>query len=112
MRRQGFEIVDRNIARKTGEIDIIGLKAETLHFVEVKSLVCIDFPAKDSQSACLDSYDPADNLHPLKIRKVARTSEWYVANNNWEGEWQVDGALVWLRKRDGMARVQYIPQIL
>ena len=28
------------------------------------------------------------------------------------GEWQVDGTLVWLRRRDGMARVSYLPQIV
>ena len=108
LRRHGFELVDRNVARKTGEIDVIMRKDDTLHFVEVKTVMCLEFPDQKA----LDSYDPADNLHVYKIRKVARTAEWYVMQYGWEGEWQVDGALVWLRERDGMARVRYLPQIV
>ncbi len=108
LRRKGFLVVDRNVVRKTGEIDLIARKGECLYFVEVKTIVCDEFEhAKGSGN----SYDPAFNLHAGKIRKVLRTSEWYVANNDWEGEWQVDGILVWLRRHDGMAYVRYVPQI-
>jgi putative endonuclease len=109
LRRQGFELIDRNVARKTGEIDIIVRKEDTLHFVEVKTIVCMEFPHEKETK---DTYDPSVNLHPLKIRKVARTAEWYVVNADWEGEWQIDGVLIWLRKRDGMARASYFPQLL
>jgi putative endonuclease len=109
LRRHGFAIRDRNVAKKTGEIDIIAQKANTLHFVEVKALVCNEFPQRDSLET---SYNPSENLHLYKIKKVARTSEWYMADINWEGDSQIDGVLVWLRERDGMAYVQYLPQIL
>jgi hypothetical protein len=52
------------------------------------------------------------NLHGGKIRKVARTAEWYLADIGWEGEWQLDAALVWRRERDGRCLVRYLPQIL
>lgn len=109
LRRSGFSLVDRNVARKTGEIDVIVQKDDTLHFVEVKTLVCNEFPGANLSK---DDYDPSANLHPLKIRKVARTSEWYLANNDWRGDFQVDGILVWIRRKDGMAYVRYLPQIL
>lgn len=112
LKRRGFRIVDRNVARKTGELDVIAQKGDTLHFVEVKTLTCVQFPENLPAVEDADEYDPSLNLHEYKIRKVARTAEWYVANVDWEGEWQVDGALVWLRGRDGMARVRYLPQIL
>jgi putative endonuclease len=105
----GFEIIDRNVMRKTGEIDVIARKDDTLHFVEVKSILCMEFP---NANALRDEYDPSANLHEAKIRRVARTSEWYVAEHEWEGDWQVDGCLVWLRIRDGMAHVAYLPQIV
>lgn len=107
LRRQGMKIVDKNVARKTGEIDVIARKKDVLHFVEVKSILCDAFPADSA-----DRYDPANNLHEAKIRRVARTSEWYVANADWEGDWQVDAVLVWLRRGDGRARVRYLPQIV
>ena len=107
--RHGFSIRDRNIARKTGELDLIAQSADALHFVEVKTNVVDEFP--DEKDAG-DEYDPSLNLHEAKIRKVARTGEWYVLESGWDGEWQVDGCLVWLRRRDGMSKVRYLPQIV
>lgn len=109
VKRRGMKIVERNVTRKTGEIDIVAKEGHTLHFIEVKTILCINLPhIKDTD----DEYDPAVNLHQAKINRVARTSEWYVANKDWEGEWQVDAALVWVRKGDGLSKVVYIPQIL
>ena len=109
LKRHGFSIRDRNYVKKTGELDIIAEKEDTLHFVEVKTILTDRFPDENNPD---DEYDPSLNLHETKIRKVARTGEWYVLEKNWEGEWQVDGCLVWLRRRDGMARVSYLPQIV
>ncbi|MDO8408204.1 MAG: YraN family protein [bacterium] len=113
LRRRGMTIRDRNISKKTGELDIIaqsdGPEEGTLHFVEVKTVLVDDFPKDEGGQ---DDYDPSVNLHGAKVRKVARTAEWYIAEKGWEGEWQVDGCLVWLRRRDGLARVQYLPQIV
>ena len=107
--RHGFTLVDKNVVRKTGEIDLIMRAGDTLSFVEVKTILCREFPDPHDPQ---DAYDPSVNLHELKIRKVARTAEWYAMNKGWEGEWQVDGCLVWLRARDGVAKVVYLPQIL
>ena len=108
LRRHGFTIRDRNYVKKTGELDIVAEKENTLHFVEVKTVLAYNFVSEKSSS---DDYDPSLNLHEAKIRKVARTGEWYVLEKKWEGEWQVDGVLVWLRRRDGIARVSYLQQI-
>jgi Holliday junction resolvase-like predicted endonuclease len=91
-------------------LDIIAEKEENiLHFVEVKTVLADEFP---EEKYARDNYDPSLNLHEAKVRKVARTGEWYVLERKWEGEWQVDGCLVWLRRRDGMAHVSYLPQIV
>ena len=37
LENKGFKIINRNFYFKGGEIDIIALKANTLHFIEVKS---------------------------------------------------------------------------
>ncbi len=108
LKRHNFCLIDRNVSRKTGEIDIIAQKGEVLHFVEVKTLTCDEFPSKKAAF----SYDPSDNLHGLKIAKVARTAAWYSVEQLWDGEWQIDAILVWLRRRDGMALVRYLEQIL
>ncbi len=110
LKRHGFKICDRNYVKKTGELDIIAEREDTLHFVEVKTVLAEEFPLAENKGE--DVYDPSLNLHQAKVRKVARTGEWYVLEKKWGGEWQVDGCLVWLRRRDGIARVSYLPQIV
>ncbi len=107
--RHGMRVVDKNVSRKTGELDLIASEGDTLHFIEVKTILVEHFFDPDATG---DEYDPSVNLHGAKIRKVARTGEWYVMEKHWDGEWQVDGCLVWLRRSDGAARVQYLPQIV
>ncbi len=108
LRRRGMQIIARNVTRKTGELDVIACEEDILHIVEVKTLVINEFPRMENGE---DVYDPSVNLHAYKIRKVARTAEWYVLDSGWEGDWQVDGCLVWLRRRDGKAFVRFFPQI-
>ena len=107
--RHGMRVVDKNYTKKTGEIDLIAREGNILHFIEVKTVLTNEF---FDQYAVRDEYDPSVNLHEAKVRKIARTGEWYVMEKKWDGEWQVDGCLVWLRRRDGAARVQYLPQIV
>jgi len=109
LKRHGFSIVARNVMRKTGEIDVIARKESTLHFIEVKTILTDAFP---DENGVRDEYDPSLNLHEAKVRKVARTGEWYVLENGWEEDWQVDGILVWLRRRDGKCLVRYLEQIV
>lgn len=105
--RKGFSVIDRNVLRKTGELDVVAVKDGTLHAIEVKTLLCSEFPQEGHTG-----FDPSFNLHAGKIQKVARTLEWYAAEKHWEGGQQVDGAIVWLRARDKVLRVLYLPQIL
>ena len=109
--RHGFRVTARNVSRKTGELDIIAVKGKTLHVIEIKTSLCEEFPNHEQRNGDV-LYSPANNLHANKIRKVARTAEWCVSNIDWEGDLQIDGALVWIRREDGRALVRYIPQIL
>lgn len=108
LRRHGFTLVARNYAQKTGEIDLIVQKDDTLHFVEVKTVRRARYAAQQSKG---DSYDPGDNIHPQKIRRISRTAQWYVLENNWEGDVQIDACLVWVTSDMETARVRYLPQI-
>lgn len=103
-----MKFVARNVARKTGELDVVMQEGALLHIVEVKTLIVDAFPRAES---ALDIYDPSANLHAYKIHKVSRTAEWYVLDSSWEGDWQIDGCLVYLRRADGRALVRFYPQI-
>jgi len=64
----GFGIVDRNFYSRFGEIDIIALKDDILHFIEVKS-------ALDYESAI-------QNITPQKIKKLLKTGDVYLKKNS------------------------------
>lgn len=65
----GYSILERNWRTKSGEIDIIALKAEVLVFVEVKTL----------PNATLDMLQKV--LNAQKKQKILKTSKRYLLNH-------------------------------
>ncbi len=60
----GYSIIQRNFyAKKLGEIDIVALKDDVYHFVEVKSG---------------DSFEAVYNITPSKLHKLLRSIEYYL----------------------------------
>ncbi len=57
LRECGFEILERNFFARYGEIDIIALKDNVVHFIEVKSG---------------ESFEPIYNITPSKIKKLTK----------------------------------------
>ena len=75
----GFEIVQRNYyAKKLGEIDIIALKNDTYHFVEVKSG---------------DSFEAVYNITPQKLYKLYRSIDFYLKQKNLDVAYCVDAII-------------------
>ena len=107
LKKQGFSILERNLVRKIGEIDIVAKRHSTIHIIEVKTRLCREFPTEVTGLL----YSPTDNLDARKLHQVTRVGQWYVAEKKWEGEWQIDAVVVWLRERDSAAQVEYLPQI-
>ena len=65
LRAEGFHIVETNYyARKLGEIDIIALRDDVLHFIEVKSAHA--------------DFDPIYNFTASKQRKVINSAYYYM----------------------------------
>lgn len=86
--KQKFKILSQNYRQKWGEIDIIAKKDGILHFIEVKSV---------SYETDFDNYLPEENVHRFKRKRLARTINTYLAENNvsyetqgGEPEFQVD----------------------
>lgn len=63
---QGYDIVERNVATRSGEIDVVARDGDTLCFIEVK--------ARSSRT-----YGPAvEAVTPRKQRRLARASALYL----------------------------------
>lgn len=105
---RGFRLVDRNVARKTGELDLVMRRGKTLHFITVKTVLCRRFPTARERH---DAYDPAANLD-ANLPGMAGTAEWYADAVHWKHGYEIDGALVWLQAKDCRAKVEYLPRIL
>jgi putative endonuclease len=78
---QGFKIVEQNFfAKKLGEIDIIALKNQTYHFVEVKS--------------ALDYETAVNNITPSKLSKIKRSANYYLQTKKLDVSFCIDAIIV------------------
>lgn len=64
----GFSVIERNFYSRFGEIDIIALKDEVLHFIEVKS--------------GLDYESAIQNITPKKLSRLIKTGDVYLKKNS------------------------------
>ena len=80
LRSYGCRIIDRNIYNRFGEIDIIVLKENVLHFVEVKSGM---------------TYESAvNNVTRAKLQKLNRTIQTYLQQKRLNGDYCIDALIV------------------
>jgi Holliday junction resolvase-like predicted endonuclease len=132
LEKEGFRIVDRNYRRPWGELDIVAEKKGRIYFVEVKSVSREILPDlrekgrdKDNnvphgtsggikRSRPKDEYDPSDNVHPWKRRRLSKIIETYLLDmdpDREEPEWQVDVLCVYISMSLRQARVERIEDI-
>ncbi|MFH1956324.1 MAG: YraN family protein [Patescibacteria group bacterium] len=103
--KHGYKILDRNYRKKWGEIDIIAIKNNIIHFVEVKSV------------SHVTDYLPEENIHPWKRKRLARAIQTYLLENpavsgTDETEWQTDSLAVFLDFQTRKARFRLLENII
>ncbi|OGI95530.1 hypothetical protein A2917_03180 [Candidatus Nomurabacteria bacterium RIFCSPLOWO2_01_FULL_42_17] len=101
--KHSFLILERNYTKKWGEIDIVAEKGGKLYFIEVKSVSYVtDYNSR-----------PEDNMHPWKLKRLARVIQTYLLSKNLdEKEWQVDLLVVFLNLKDRTAKVKVVSDII
>lgn len=85
---KGFAILCRNYRKKYGEIDIIAKKDDVLHFVEVKSVSREN--VTEHVSCETNIHRPEDNVHHLKLVRLSRTIQAYLAHTGGSKNWVFD----------------------
>ena len=105
--KKGFIVLDRNYWQKFGEIDIVAKKGHIIRFIEVKTVSCRMYEAGNR-----DNYRPEDNVHPQKIKRLARAIQTYVLDKNIENEFQIDVITVKLDLDNKKARIQFLENIV
>ena len=76
----GFVIQERNFYSRFGEVDIIAVKDDVLHFVEVKS-------GEDYEKA-------VQNITAAKLSKLIKTGHTYMKKNDFDGDFVYDAVIV------------------
>ena len=107
--RNGFSILARNYRCKVGEVDIVALKNNIIHFVEVKSMTCTSLPSTATEA---DTYRPEELVHEAKLRKLVRLSEMYVMQHKETREYQIDALGVLIDHKRRVARCRLYEQVL
>lgn len=100
---KGYQIIQRNYLKKWGEIDIIALKNKILHFVEVKSV-----SGKKG-----GDFRPEDNMHRDKMKKLGRTIQTFLAENErtMNYDWVCDLACVY-QEEGKDSEIEYLEDII
>lgn len=109
LERKGFRIIERNVLRKWGEIDIVAEKGNTVRFVEVKT---VSRERIGDISRENDPYRPEEQVHPGKLRKLARTAEMYMHDRNDDRDYQIDVVGVLMDPVKRVARCRLFEQVL
>lgn len=109
LERKGFTIIDRNYRKPWGEIDIIAEKEGIVRFVEVKTLSRENI---SDISREMSGYRPEEQVHPAKLRKIARTAEMYMNGRGDQREFQIDVVGVFLNIRTRQATCRLYEQVL
>jgi len=133
LKNKGFKIIDQNYWKPWGEIDIIAEKQGIVYFVEVKSVTrgtCLPAgkhfenvsvpqlekgPQRRPSSLTghvTNQRNPADNLHPWKLKRLARTIQSYIFRYNLEKEWKFLAVIVYLNIKDKTAKVELLENIV
>jgi len=104
LKNKGFSVIDRNYRKPWGELDIVAKKGEWLYFIEVKTvtrpfLEVVPQGARGPTSSS-DFYEPEDNIHPWKIKRLQRAIQTYLLEKKVddEADWQVDAISVYLEE--------------
>ena len=107
--KKGFTILEKNYTKKVGEIDIVAVKGDHLHFVEVKSLV-LENVSHETKMTHLDrvgnvpretlkrvpretlEYTPFQNVSRSKLKKFGKTVSIYLSERrvSHETKWCID----------------------
>ncbi len=108
LKRKGFSLLGRNYRKKWGEIDLILKKGGTVHFVEVKT---VSYGTKGG-GVSYETWLPEENVDQRKLDKLLRTISSWLAEHNYEGEWQLDVASVRVDLERRRGRIKILENIV
>lgn len=113
--QRGFEHLGSNYRKKQGEIDLIFVRNEIIHFIEVKT-VSREIRLKGQNRRSNVNHEtfhlPEENVSSSKLRKISKMIRIYLSENNCQDrEWQFDVAAVFLDHKKQKAVIKFLKDI-
>ena len=100
------------------KIDIIAENSNRIYFIEVKSVASehienFNTSGDNVSHGTYGDYRPEENMHPWKLKRMARTIQTYLISENLaDMEWQVDLLVVFLNLKDKSAKIKVVENII
>jgi putative endonuclease len=92
---QGFDVLFSNVYTEYGEIDVIAMKGERLHFVELKTRRTKIFG------------HPEDAITERKAAHMVDSARRYLQlHPEFDGDWQIDVIAIQIEKEDGKVEIR------
>ena len=79
--------------------------------IEVKT-VSYETKGDLERAVSYGTWRPEENVHYKKIQRLNRAIESWLAENNYEGEWQIDVCSVRVVPREKFATVMILPNVI
>jgi len=112
LKKQGFTIIATNYLKKWGEIDVVARgTAGDVHFVEVKT-VSYETKSLLEYAVTHETWRPEEQVHAFKLKKLHRVIETWLMEQEYEGEWVIDVAVVRVVPEEKYATMKYIPNVV
>jgi putative endonuclease len=115
----GYMIVERNYAKKWGEIDIVarmstgraGGTDDVLHFIEVKT---VSYETSDylKNSVSHETWRPEEKVHRNKLLRLRRAIETWLLEHESNDDFQIDVITVRVVPREKYAVISLIENII
>lgn len=96
LQKQGYNVFDRNIYFRYGEIDIVALKNEILYFVEVKTRTNLAYGNLE------------DSISYFKLQRLEKSILRYLINKNVDNDYVLLFVFVFLDLKNKKAKVKLL----
>jgi len=100
LEKKGFKIIDRNVYKKTGELDIVArnIQSNKVHVIEVKTV------RGNYESVRIS---PIENMTRRKIIKLQKTALLYMQHKH-ISDWQIDAIFIWIDSYKQRTQIQHM----
>lgn len=112
LKKNDYQILERNYQKKWGEIDIIAQLKENIVFIEVKSKSKGPRPVRDGLKGM--AIRPEQNVNFLKQKRLIRAAQTYLLERKISPEkpWQIDVIAIELDLRNRRASLRHLKNVV